>query len=174
MDQTTTQPAPAEPVFGTESVFGLFPTSALLDGAIKELETSGFDRADLSLPEIDPPPDRASPELSTKAADTDADAQQSRVLHSATGGAFAAMMAATATAATGGAAAVVAGAAIGAGLAVGAAAHAISRYASSEEQLERDRRAAAGRLVLSVRAPEADRRARGIDILQATGATRVW
>lgn len=174
MDQTT-QPVSSEPTVITDFVFGLFPTSASLDAAIKKLETSGFDRADLSLPEIDPPPDRDTPELSAEPADTDTDAQQARVVQSTTGGAFAAMIAATAAAAaTGGAMVAVAGAAVGAGLVVGAAVNAISNYTSSEEQLERDRRAAAGRLVMSVRAPDVERHMRAIDILRATGATRVW
>ena len=172
MDQT--QPASAEQEIVIASVFGLFPTSAALDEAIKELEVAGFDRADLGLPEIDPPPDRDTPELRTMAADTDTDAQQSRIVYSATAGAFAAMIAAAATATTGGGAAVIGGVAVGVGLVAGAVAHVITRYASRDKQQVRDRRAAAGRLVLSVHAPDPDRRARAIDILRATGATRVW
>ncbi len=102
------------------------------------------------------------------------EAQQSRLMHAGTGGAIGAMLAATATAATGGAAAAIAGAAIGAGLVVGGVAHAVSRAASGEEQAERDRKAAAGRLVLSVRAPDAEKAARAREILRLTGASRVW
>ncbi len=162
---------------GTEAgalVMALMPSSQQLDAAIKELEAAGFDRADLSIPEINPPPERATPEAGADEPDTDVEAQQARVVHSAVGGSIAAMAAATATAATGGVAAAVAGAAIGAGLAVGAAAHAISRYASTEEQRERDLRAAEGRLVLAVRAPDEERRVRAADILRAAGASRIW
>ena len=140
---SSTDPMPA----AGDLVYGLMPDSDRLNTAIKALENSGFDRADLSLPEIDPPAERATPEAGTAEADTDVEAQQSRLVHSAVGGSFAAMMAATATAATGGVAAAVAGAAIGTGLAVGAAANAISRWASNEEQKERDRRAIEGKLV---------------------------
>jgi hypothetical protein len=156
------------------AVFGLFPASAALDAAIKDLEAAGFDRADLSLPDIDPPLDRDTPELGAKEADTDVEAQQSRLMHAGTGGAIGAMLAAAATAATGGAAAAVAGAAVGAGLVVGGVAHVVSRAASGEEQADRDRKAAAGRLVLSVRTPDAAREARAREILRLTGATRVW
>lgn len=155
-------------------VYGLMPDSETLNTTIKALEESGFDRADLSLPEISPPPERATPEAGATEADTDVEAQQSRLVHSAVGGSFAAMMAATATAATGGVAAAVAGAAIGAGLAVGAAANAISRWVSNEEQQERDRRAAEGKLVLAVRTADSARRDRAMEVLRTTGAARIW
>ncbi|HEX5327123.1 MAG TPA: hypothetical protein VFW75_10685 [Acetobacteraceae bacterium] len=169
---STAAPIPA----GTTeaAVFALLPTSAALDAAIKDLETAGFDRAELSLPEIDPPPDRATPEAGAEAADTDVEAQQSRLVHSGVGGAIGAMMAATAVAATGGVAAAVAGAAIGTGLVVGGVAHVISRAASNEEQADRDRKAAAGKLVLSVRAITPERQARAAELLRAAGAMRVW
>lgn len=167
---SSTDPMPA----AGDLVYGLMPDSDRLNTAIKALEDSGFDRADLSLPEIDPPAERATPEAGTAEADTDVEAQQSRLVHSAVGGSFAAMMAATATAATGGVAAAVAGAAIGTGLAVGAAANAISRWASNEEQKERDRRAIEGKLVLAVRATDPVRRDRAVAILRAAGAPRIW
>jgi predicted phage tail protein len=156
------------------AVFALMPTSAVLNEAIKQLETAGFDRADLSLPEIDPPVEHATPEAGAKEPDTGIEAQQSRVMHSGVGSAIGAMMAGVATAATGGAAAAIAGAAIGGGLLVGGVAHMISRGASEEEQEDRDRKAAAGKLVLSVRAPDAERQARAAAVLRAVGATRLW
>jgi len=167
MSATTSQPASIQ-------VMGLMPSSEQLNAAIKALESAGFDRADLSLPEIDPPPERATPEAGAEEPDTDVEAQQSRVFHTAVGGSFAAMMAATATAATGGVAAAVAGAAIGAGLAVGAAANAISRFVSNEEQQERDRRAAEGKLVLAVRIIDPAHRLRAEEILHDSGASRIW
>ena len=83
---------------------------------------SGFDRADLSLPENMPPSERATPEAGAKAVDTEEDARQTRTLH--TGGAAAAvgMAAAGVVIASGGAAApAVAAAAVGAGAAGGIA-----------------------------------------------------
>ena len=156
------------------AVFALMPTSAVLNEAIKQLETAGFDRADLSLPEIDPPPEHATPEAGAKEPDTGIEAQQSRLVHSGVGGAIGAMMAGVATAATGGAAAAIAGAAIGGGLLVGGVAHVISRGVSEEEQEDRDRKAAAGKLVLSVRTPTAERQARATAVLRAVGVTRLW
>jgi hypothetical protein len=160
---------------GSPHLWALMPTSAQLDLAIKELEEGGFDRADLSLPEIDPPPERATPEAGAEEPDTDVEAQQSRLMHGGVGGAIGAMIGATAAAAaTGGAAVAVAGAAIGAGLAVGAAANAVSRYASNEEQQRRDKRAAEGKLVLEVRLADPQHRTRAEEILRAAGASRIW
>jgi hypothetical protein len=157
------------------AIFALMPTGEALDAAIKQLGAAGFDRADLSLPEIDVPAERATPEAGAKPADTDVDAQQARLVHSGTGGAAAALIAGTAAAAaTGGAAAVGAGAAIASGLAVGAAAHAISRAASDHEQADRDEKIATGKLVLSVRTPTRERQDRALQILREAGAVRIW
>ena len=168
-EAATNAPAVAAP-----AVFGLFPTSQALVNAIKQLEAAGFDRADLSLPEMDPPPERATPELGAKPPDTDIDAQQSRSFHSGVGGSIGAMAAALVVAVTGGTLGAMIGAAIGGGLAVAAPAHLISRAASRREQGDRDRKVAKGRLVLSVRVPKAERAARATDILRQSGATRVW
>lgn len=170
-DKQVDAPAVTDPA---SAVLALMPTSKVLDSAIKELSDAGFDRADLSLPEAEPPPERSTPEAGAEDPDTDVDAQQSRLVHSAVGGSFAAMMAAAATAATGGAAAAVAGAAIGTGLVVGAAANAISRAVSGQEQEERDRRAAEGKLILAVRAKSPELRRRAGEILRAAGASRIW
>ena len=124
------------------------------------------------MPEIDPPSERATPEAGAKEPDTGVEAQQSRLLYSGMGGAIGAMMAATATAATGGAAAAIAGAAVGGGLVVGRIAHVIRRGTSEEEQEDRDRKAAARTLVLSVRVPTVERQVRATEVLRAVGATR--
>ena len=49
--------------------------------AVARLEISGFDRADLSLPEVMPPAERATPEQGAKPVDTEEDARQTRTLH---------------------------------------------------------------------------------------------
>ena len=93
-----------------------------MQDAVARLEMSGFDRADLSLPEAMPPAERATPEAGAKAVDTEEDARQTRTLH--TGGAAAAvgMAAAGVVIASGGAAApAVAAAVVGAGAAGGIA-----------------------------------------------------
>ncbi|MGH7042552.1 MAG: hypothetical protein ACREFY_10530, partial [Acetobacteraceae bacterium] len=104
-----------------------FRSSATLDAVIEKLEVSGFNREDLGLPDLDLAPELRTPERGSKAADTGVEAQQARVFHSAVGGSFAALIAATAVAATGGLAAVVAGVGIGAGLGVAGLAHLTSR-----------------------------------------------
>jgi hypothetical protein len=157
-----------------QAVFAHMPTSAVLNEAIKRLQLAGFDRADISLPELNPPVERATPDAGAKEPDTGVEAQQSRLMHSSTGGAIGALLAGTAAAATGGAAAAIAGAAIGGGVLVGGIAHVISRGASEAEQEDRDRKAAAGKLVLSVRAPTAEREARAAKVLREVGATRLW
>ena len=55
-----------------------------MQAAVAGLEMSGFDRADLSLPEAMPPAERATPEAGAKPVDTEEDARQTRTLH--TGG----------------------------------------------------------------------------------------
>jgi hypothetical protein len=141
--------------------------------AVARLEMSGFDRADLSLPENMPPSERATPEAGAKAVDTEEDARQTRTLH--TGGAAAAvgMAAAGVVIASGGAAApAVAAAAVGAG-AAGGIAYLLSSASNQDEQADRERKAASGLLVLSVRARNAEKRAKAEMILRAAGGTEL-
>jgi hypothetical protein len=150
-------------------VYARFASSQLLDDAIKKLETAGFDRDSLGLPDIQPDICHATPEAGSQAADTDVEAQQSRLMHASTGGAVGAMLGATAVAATGGVAAAVAGAAIGVGAAVGGLAHLMSGALSHSGQQDRERRAAEGRLVLGVRALTPDKHERAVEILRESG-----
>ncbi len=146
-----------------------FRSTEALDQAIVKLEAAGFGRGDLGLPEMDPPPERATPEAGSKSADTDLEAQQSRVFLSAVGGAAAAMVAATAVAATGGLAAVAGGVALGAGAAAAGVAHLLSRGLSHSEQLDREQKAAEGKLILAVRTLTPEKRDHAIAILDETG-----
>ena len=141
--------------------------------AVARLEMSGFDRADLSLPEAMPPAERATPEAGAKEVDTEEDARQTRTLH--TGGAAAAvgMAAAGVVIASGGAAApAVAAAVVGAG-AAGGIAYMLTTVSSEDEQEDRERKAASGLLILSVRAPNAEKRAEAERILRAAGGTEL-
>jgi hypothetical protein len=160
-----------EPSIARPTVFGLFASSAALNNAIKELEMAGFDRADLSLPDTQP---RNAPDLSPKPPDTGVEAQQSRIFHTSVAGAFAAVVAAMIAAALGGGVGPMVGAAIAAALVVSATVHLISRAASRREQMDRDRKAASGRLVLSVRTPAAVKVAHATEILQRAGAVKIW
>lgn len=142
-----------------------------LQDAVGQLEISGFDRADLSLPEILPPAERATPEAGAKPADTDEDARQARTLHASGAAAVVALAAAGVVIGTGGAAVpAVAAAVIGGGLA-GGAAYAVSSAANDGEQEDRERKAAMGTLILSVRAMSVEKRAEAEAILRAAGAT---
>jgi hypothetical protein len=80
-----------------------FATPDLMQNAITQLEMSGFDRADLSLPEVNPPEEFATPEAGARPADTEEDARQARTLQTSAAAAIAAMAAGGAVIATGGA-----------------------------------------------------------------------
>jgi hypothetical protein len=161
------------PIGEIHEVRATFATPEAMQDAVSRLEMSGFDRADLSLPEMMPPPEHATPETGAKPADTEEDARQARTLHSSSAAAVAAMAAGGAVIATGGAAApAIAAAVVGGGVA-GGAVYAISSAVNSEEQEDRERKAAAGTLMLSVRAPDAAKRDEAETILISAGATSV-
>jgi len=71
-----------------------FASADAMQSAADRLAMSGFDRADLSLPQVDVPPEQATPESSAKPADTDEDARQARTLHTSMGASIAALAAA--------------------------------------------------------------------------------
>lgn len=154
-------------------VRGTFRDPDAMEQAIEKLEVSGFDRADLSLPEVAPPVERATPEHGAKPADTEADARQARTLHTSGAAVAVGMAAAGVVVATGGATApAVAAALVGGGLA-GGAAYALSSASNQGEQEDRERRAATGTLMLSVRATTAEKRGEAVAILRAVGAIDV-
>lgn len=165
-----TEPAGPVDVTAADFLLARFRNSDALDRALNMLETAGFDREDLGLPDVDVAPELRTPELGSKAPETAVDAQQSRVFHASVGGSFAAMMAATAVAATGGVAIAVAGAAVGVGAAVAGLAHLTSKALSHSEQQDRDRKAGEGTLLLAVRTASDERRVRATDILRQAGA----
>lgn len=143
------------PPIGTlHEVSATFSNPDAMQDAVSRLETSGFDRADLSLPEATPPAERITPEAGAKAVDTEEDARQARTLHSS------------------GAAAAVAAAVVGGGVA-GGLAYALTSASNEDEQRDREGKAARGALILSVRAPSAEKRAEAETILRAAGATEI-
>jgi len=150
-----------------------FPDSATMQEAVGRLSMAGFDRADLSLPEEAPPPERATPEAGAKPVDTEEDARQARTVHTSTAASLAAMAAAGVTIATGGAALPAIAAAAAAGGLVGGATFAVSSAANSGEQSDRDMKAATGTLILSVRTPNEEQRSKAEAILRATGGTDI-
>jgi hypothetical protein len=152
-------------------VRGAFATSEQMQAAIQRLSASGFDRADLAVPEAGAPVTRSTPESGAMPADTDEDARQARTLHTSTAAAMAALAGAGVTVATGGAAAPAVAAAVAAGAVAGGATYAVSSAANDQEQSELDLRASMGRLILSVRAPTAAKRSEAEAILRGAGAT---
>ena len=144
-----------------------------MQAAVARLEMSGFDRADLSLPEAMPPAERATPEAGARPVDTEEDARQTRTLN--TGGAAAAvgMAAAGVVIASGGAAApAVAAAVVGAGAPAGSPTRSAPRRATTNRWIESSK-AASGLLILSVRAPNAEKRAEAEMILRAAGGKQL-
>jgi hypothetical protein len=150
-----------------------FPSSDQMQAAVSKLSLSGFDRADLSLPSPGLVEGTETPEAGTKPASTDSDAQQMRTLGASTAAAAVGIAAAGITIATGGAAAPAIAAAVLAGGAAGGSVFAIHGAANQMEQSNRDERAAAGDLVLAVRAVTEGKRAEAEAILRAAGATHI-
>jgi hypothetical protein len=154
-------------------VWATFATPDLMQNAIAQLQMSGFDRADLSLPQVLPPEEFVTPEAGAKQADTEEDARQTRTLQTSAAAAIAAMAAGGAVIATGGAAApAIAAAVVGGGM-FGSAAYAISSATNSEEQEDRERKADTGTLILSVRTPSAAKRGEAEAILRSAGAASI-
>jgi hypothetical protein len=162
--------APGPSIGGVHEVRGIFSSTEQMQTAIQQLSMSGFDRADLAVPEPAVPVERSTPESGALPADTDQDARQARTMHTSTAAAIAALAGAGVTVATGGAAAAAAAAAVAAGAAVGGAAYAVSTAVNEQEQTELDTRAALGRLTLSVRTPTEAKRSEAEGILRAAGA----
>lgn len=161
------------PISALHEVRGRFDSSDHMQEAAGKLELSGFNRADLSLPEPHAPTARSTPESGAEPVDTDLDAQQARTMHASTAASIAAVAAAGLTIGTGGAAAPAIAAALAAGSAFGAGTFFISRSASSSEQQQRDERAEAGELILSVHTASPEKRAEAERILHDCGALDV-
>jgi hypothetical protein len=161
------------PIGELHEVRATFGDPEAMQNAVYKLEMSGFDRADLSLPEVAPPADRATPESGATEVDTEEDARQARTLHTSGAAGAVALAAAGVVVASGGAAVpAIAAALVGGGLA-GGAAYALSSAANHDEQASRERKAVTGTLVLSVRTTSAEKRGEAEAIVRAAGATFV-
>jgi len=127
-----------------------FTSSEALNEAVAQLSMAGFDRADLAVPDQTVSPNE---QLGAATATTDSDSQQARTLATSLAAAAGAMLAGGVVVATGGIAAVAAVAAVAAGGGAGAVAHAIAAKVEDADHADRESKAAAGLLVLSVRTP---------------------
>ncbi len=163
------------PVLGgpVEEVQGIFPTDAAMQDALGRLRMVGFDHADLSLPMTQPTANVATPELGAANPVTEDDMRQARTMGTSMAGYIGAFAAAGATVATGGAVgvAIAAAAAVGAGSAL--AANAVGTAAKDSQEESRAESAAAGELVLAVRATTPEKRADAEKIMLQAGATSV-
>lgn len=140
-----------------------------MQDAIGKLNLSGFDRADLSLPTDD----SAAAAVAPAPASTEEDARQLRTLGASTAASVGAIAAAGITVATGGAAIPVIAAAVLAGGAAGGAAFAAQGAVNTATQEGREQQAAAGTLILAIRAATPGKRADAEAILRAAGATHI-
>ena len=125
---STAQPGP--PVGDAMILRGRFGSADKMEDAIEQLLVSGFDRADLSVPNSPSPSANIAPDSGARPADTDEDARQVRTLHSSGAATAAALAAAGITIGTGGAAAPAIAAAVAAGAAAGGATYAVSSAAN--------------------------------------------
>ncbi len=156
-----------------QEVQGWFPNDAALQGALGKLTLAGYDRADFSLPEeqVLTNPAAATPDEGAAAADTSIDRQQIRTMNAGMAGYTGATIAAGAVVATGGAAALAIGAAAAAGLGATAVAQGIGHAAEQAQVAERDRRGAAGTLVLAVHVADQAQGDQAAQIMRENGAT---
>jgi hypothetical protein len=168
MSETDVRQGP--PIGALHEVRATFRDPDAMQNAAYQLEMSGFDRADLSLPEAAPPVERATPESGATEVDAEDDARQTRTLHTSGAAAAVGLAAAGVVVATGGGAApAVAAAVVGGGLA-GGVAYALSTAANQDEQASREHRAASGTLVLSVRTASTEKRGEAEAIMREAGA----
>ena len=156
-----------------EEVQGQFPSSASMEEAVSQLTLAGWDRADFSLPKPNVSGAANTPMEGADSVTSDVDKRQLRNMTTGMAGYLGAAAAAGATIATGGAAgvAIAAAAAVGAGAA--AAMNAGATTAENNDTAELDRMAAAGQLVLAVRATSEEHAQKAMQIMRSAGATQV-
>ena len=167
-----TKPGPAIAPDVAE-VQGRFRSNAALEKAVAMLVESGFDHADLSLPQANPPASQATPDQGAAAAMTDDDLRQARTLGTGLAGSIGMAAAAGLTVATGGALAAAAAAGVAGALGAGALSEAAGNAAGTNLREARDRAAQAGALVLAARVTSPERQARAEEAMRAAGASEV-
>ena len=163
-------PAVAEHV---EEVQGRFPSNATMQDAVARMTLEGFDRADFSLPKPGVSGGADTPTEGADAVTSEADKRQLRTMGTGMAGYLGAAAAAGATIATGGAAAVAVAAAAAVGVGAAAAASTGVTAVEADDTAELERMAAAGQLILAVRARDADMARKATDAMKAAGATEV-
>ena len=170
---STTVDKEGPPIGVLHEVRARFASPEAMQEAVDRLEVSGFDRADLSLPEANPPIERATPDWGAKPADTEQDARQARTLHVSGAAAVGALAAGAVVIASGGAIAWAVVAAIVIAAIAGGIVYALSSAANQAEQWDRERKATTGALILSVHTSTAEKRVDAEAILRAAGGTQL-
>ena len=156
-----------------QEVQGWFPDDATVRAALDKMMDAGYDRAAFSLPEeqVLASPSSATPGESADAQETSVDHQQLRAMNAGMAGYTGATIAAGAVIATGGAAAAAIGAAAAAGLGATAVSQGIGRAAEQAQADERNRRGAAGTLVLAVHVRDQAQADQAAQMMRENGAT---
>ena len=172
---TDVNPSKAGPALNPtiQEVRGVFPSDAAMQEAISQLTLAGFDHAAFSLPQAQPAAAQATPEQGAATPLTDTDVRQARTMGTSMAGTVGAFAAAGIVVATGGAAAVAAAAAAAIGAGSALTASAVGNAADGAQSAGREQAAAAGQLVLSVQAPQAEQQAVAERIMNAAGAVKV-
>jgi len=159
-----------------------FDDPGALQAAVSDLQSHGFDRADISViaPEDleghvagragDVRDAEDDPGVERSAVVSDTDVRQGRVLGTSLASVLAAFAAAGLTVATGGAAAVAAGAAVAAAGGAGAVGALLGRVAGEEQQHFMREQLERGGVLLWVRLPDAAAEPRALDILRRHSA----
>ena len=162
------------PSGAVQEVQGWFPDDATLQEALSQLERAGHDRAEFSLPEeqvlVDP--NSTTPNVESQAAEGSVDRQQIRTLNTGMAGYAGATIAAGAAVASGVGIPVAIGLAAAAGAATVATSTGIGAAAAQAQVDERNRRGAAGTLVLAVQVADQAQADQATQIMQQAGATR--
>jgi hypothetical protein len=156
-----------------DEVQGIFADDAALQAAVGKLTLAGFDRAALSLPAASPDRAEATPEAGAADPVMEDDTRQMRTMGTSAAATAGALIGAGVTVATGGAAGVAVAAAVGLGAMTGGAAMAATGAASQAGTDRRAAAAAAGTLVLAVRAEGPAETAKAETAMREAGATRV-
>jgi hypothetical protein len=175
MDETVGGAGKAGPALQDEvhEVQGHFPNDGALQDALSRLTLAGYDRADLSLPEEQVSGEATTPNEGQNAATDDIDKTQLRTMGSSMASFAGASAVAGATIATGGAAGVAALAAAAVGLGTAAAATGAGKVADQANVDERNRKGAAGTLILAVRTRSQEQVQQATEIMRQAGAGEV-
>ena len=153
-------------------VQGVFPNDNTMQDALSQLTLAGYDRADFSLPEEQHAQAASTPTEGAENPTDDTDKAQLRTLGTSMAGYAGAVAVAGAVIATGGAAALAVGGAAAVGLGTAAAANATGQAADQAAVDERNRRGAAGTLILAVRTTTQAQADQVTGIMQKAGAVK--